>query len=440
MGKSALFNRIVGRRVAIVHAQSGVTRDRVTAPAEWDGWPLTLIDTGGLDTTDRPGCDVTAGIRRQVEAALKEAAAVILVVDGEAGLHPLDEEVARFLRRRACPAVVAVNKADLPDRDTASADFARLGLPTFPVSALHNRGMEPLMGAVLERLPPVEAESATPPTAAASAAPLRVAVVGRPNVGKSSFVNRLLCDERVLVSDVPGTTRDSIEIPFSTGEGDTRREYVLVDTAGMRRRHKIDNSVERFSLFRAEKSVEHADVVLLLVDAARGPTAQDKKIGALVAEKGRGCVVVVNKWDLAQGVKRRDYEPALREAMPFLSHCPVVFLSARTGHNLHRAVQAIDHVAAQVTAVLPTGILNRTILDAVQRVSPPTVEGRRLRIYYATQTGTSPLVVRLFVNHPKRLTPAYREYLVRSLRERFGLEGAPVFLQLRAHRAEGGKE
>jgi len=432
VGKSALFNRLAGRRVAIVHAESGVTRDRLMREIVWRDERFELVDTGGVSTSS--GLDVIeAGIRIQAETALQDAAAVVLVTDIQAGVHPMDEEVADLIRRSGCPAFVAANKADGERFDAGSGDFERLGFPVFPVSALQNRGVDDLMEQVLPVLPPAENETLK--------IPLRVAIVGRPNVGKSSYVNRLLRSDRVIVSDVPGTTRDSIEVPFSMGSGPQARHYVLVDTAGIRRAGKIDNTVERFSLYRSEQSIKDANVVVLMLDAVQGPTAHDKKIASLINEHNRGCVILVNKWDLANGeVTQRQYGPALEKAMPFMGHCPIVFASALDGYNIRRTIEAIDCVAAQVTVTLPTGILNRTLQEACEKVSPPAIQGRRLKLYYATQIGTNPICIRVFVNRPDLMRPAYEVYLVRALRSRFGLEGAPVLLKFKARQSKYSKE
>ena len=424
VGKSAVFNRLVGRRVSIVHAESGVTRDRVVREASWGQERFDLIDTGGIcNVDDARGDAIEAGIHAQADAALADAAAAILVTDVEAGLVPLDEVVAARLRKSGCPAVVAANKADSAARDGAAGEFERLGFPVFAVSALHNRGFEAMAPAVIRHLPEL-----VNPTIVK---PLRVAVVGRPNVGKSSYINRLLRSERVIVSDVPGTTRDSIDAPFQVGKGEQARHYVLVDTAGLRRTGKIDSSVERFSRFRAEASIARADVVVHVLDAAAGPTAQDKKIAGLIALHRKGAVLLVTKWDLAQTTQTQ-YEPALREALPFARNCPVVFASSSSGYNIRRSVDAIDHVAIQVSRWLPTGVLNRALLDAVERIQAPSRKGRTLRIFYSTQVGVEPVRIRLFVNDPKIVTAPYRDYLVRRLREKFGFEGAPVELDFRA--------
>jgi GTP-binding protein len=431
VGKSATFNRLAKRRIAIVHAESGVTRDRLMREVSWGDERFELVDTGGICNVDG-GAEydvIEAGIRSQAEAALEDAAVAIFVVDIQAGVHPLDEGVAEILRTTGCRVVVAANKADGETHDIGSVDFERFGFPVYAVSALQNRGFGEMMKDVIEGLPAAENPTVEEP--------IRVAIVGRPNVGKSSYINRLLRSNRVIVSDIPGTTRDSIDVPFSVGRGAQARHYVLVDTAGMRRSGKVDSTVERFSLFRSEKSIREANVVILVLDAKQGPTAFDKKIAALVAEHNRGCIILVNKWDLAEGeVTQRQYGPALVDAMPFMGHCPVLFASAKSGYNIRQTVEAIDYVAGQVMIEIPTGILNRTIQDAYERVRPPSHNGRRMKIYYATQVGTDPVRIRIFVNNPKLITPAYRSYLVRSLREKFGLEGAPVLLQFRSRKKE----
>jgi GTP-binding protein len=427
VGKSALFNRIVGKRVAIVHEQSGVTRDRLMYETSWDEQRFELIDTGGVGRMDgtESGDVIEDGTRRQVDLAIEDAAVVILVTDVTSGLAPLDESVAHLLHQSGRKVVLAANKADHDGLDASSAEFERLGFPVFAVSALHRRGIGSLMTEALKGLPESGRENIENP--------LRVAVVGRPNAGKSSYINRLLKNDRVIVSEVPGTTRDSIEVPFQVGRGDQARHYLLIDTAGMRKSRKAP-AVEKFSVIRAEKSIEQADVVVHVLDATQGPSGQDKKIAARVIEHRKGCLLMINKWDLAQeaGVTQRAYGKALREAVPFLDFVPTVFCSAQSGYNIRRTVDAIDHVASQVELKISTGLLNRVIQQAVQRVQPPVVSGRRLKINYAVQVSTKPVIIRIFVNSPKRVKPAYKKYLLKNLRQAFGFEGAPVVLQFRS--------
>jgi GTPase len=433
VGKSALFNRIAGARVAIVHEECGVTRDRITREVVRGEESFEVIDTGGLGLMDRATApdEIARGIRAQAEVAVQDAAALVMVVDATAGLSPLDEEVARLLHRSGRPVFVAVNKCDHPGMDRLADEFDALGFPSFPVSAIHDRGIDELMDRVLAELPGEE-----PPS---RGEPLRVAIVGKPNAGKSSLVNRILCHDRVIVAAEPGTTRDSIEIPFAIGSGPAARHYVLIDTAGLRHIRRAENAVEKYSVMRAERSIAEADLALLLFDAVQGPTQQDKKIASMILEHRKGCVLLVSKWDLAESVTQTEYERALRAELPFLAFAPVVFVSSRSGYNVRRCIDVVDHVAAQISLPLPTGTLNRVLHAATERVQPPIVQGRRMKFYYAAQTGNRPVRVRLFVNSTDRVTASYRQYLVNILRDSFGLEGAPVLLDFRSsHKAPRG--
>lgn len=429
VGKSAIFNRIVGRRIAIVHDQPGVTRDRITAEARFRDERFDVIDTGGLGFIDGAAAkdEISAAARVQAEIAIADASVIIFVTDATEGVTPLDREVATLLRESGRPVLLAANKADHERLDTQSVEFEELGFPVFPVSALHNRGFDALLRAVLERLPPGES-----PTVAH---PLKVAIVGKPNAGKSSFINRILRSDRVIVSPIPGTTRDSVEIPFTIGKGPQARHYRLIDTAGLRKLRRAEEPVERWSVMRAEKSIEDADVVCLMIDAAQGPTEQDKKIAGKILDARKGCVVLINKWDLASGeskVSQREYEEALRRELYFLSFVPVVFVSASSGYNVRKAIETIDAVAAHISTTLPTSALNKILHDAVKRVAPPRVGGKRLKFYYAVQTGTRPLRFRFFVNQPELSVPSYQAYLIGAIREAAGLEGAPIVVDYRS--------
>ncbi len=436
VGKSALFNRIARKRIAIVHDQSGVTRDRLMREVSWEEQRFNLIDTGGMRLFDgeRESDTIERSVRAQVDVAIEDAAAVILVVDVMAGIHPADEEIARLIHKSGRPCVIAVNKCDLPRHEDAGFhDFARLNLPLFPVSAQHNHGMEPLMEAVVAHLPPpVEDPSAS--------RPLRVAIVGRPNAGKSSYINRLLHSERVIVSDVAGTTRDAIDVPFTIGAGKSARHYTLVDTAGMRHVHKIDTSVERFSLFRSEEAIRECDVAVLVMDAELGPTTQDKYIASMIIKERKGCVLLMNKWDIARaaGVTETKAEPNLRGLLPFLTHCPVLFMSAQEGYNVRKSIELIDEVAAHMQTKLPTGLLNRTLEAAMTRTTIPNRFGKHLRMYYATQTGFNPMIIRIFVNDAKIVNNPFTQYLVKTIREEFNLVGTPVVLQFRSRTRPDG--
>ncbi len=431
VGKSALFNRLVGRRVSIVHEEVGVTRDRVACEANWNGERFELIDTGGLGHFGRQVSpdEIVAGTEQQAEIAIADASFIIFVVDITAGLVPLDEEVARILHQSGRTVFVAANKADNPERDEAVGDFDVLGFPAFPVSAIQNRGFAALMDELVPQLPHEENPTETQP--------LRVAVVGRPNAGKSSYINRLLKSDRVIVSAIPGTTRDSIEIPFTIGKGETARHYQLIDTAGVQKETRGRGAVDWFSNLRTEKSIERADVVVLVLDAETGPTTQDKKVAAKIIEAQKGCLLLLNKWDLAQDaedeVTQTKYLPALREALPFMGFAPVIFVSAKSGYNIKRSIEAIDYVAAQTRTEITTGVLNRVLQQAVEKYPPPVSNtGKRLKVYYATQTGTNPIYFRVFVNNPDYARANWLAYLQNRLREAFGLEGAPIFIKLAA--------
>ena len=428
VGKSALFNRLVGRRVSIVHEEVGVTRDRVACEANWNGERFELLDTGGLGhfgkqvSTDQ----IIAGTEQQAEIAIADASFIIFAVDITAGVAPLDEEVACILHQSGRTVILAANKSDNPERDETVYDFDRLGFPVFPVSAIQNRGIDALMEELVSQLP--HEENPTEKT------PLRVAVVGRPNTGKSSYINRLLKSERVIVSDVPGTTRDSVEIPFTIGSGPTARHYQLIDTAGVQKDTRSKSAVDWFSNLRTDQSIERADVVVMVLDAETGPTTQDKKVAAKIIDAQKGCLLLINKWDLAQDaddeITQTKYLPALREALPFMGFAPVLFVSAKSGYNIKRSVEAIDYVAAQTRTEITTGVLNRVIQQAVEKFPPPSAKGKRLKVYYGTQSGTSPIYFKIFVNDPDNARSNWLAYLQNQFRAAFGLEGAPIFIKL----------
>lgn len=435
VGKSALFNRLVRRRLAIVHSEEGVTRDRLMARAEWLGQRFQVVDTGGLALMDRAksGDEILQATAEQVRAAVEDSAAVVLVVDIKAGLQALDGEVAQLLRTSGRPVVVAANKADLAEWDDKAGEFAKLGFPVFPVSASHNRGVEALMESVLPHLPPESGET--------EPARLKVAVVGRPNVGKSSYINRLAGKQRLIVSNVPGTTRDTIDVPFTLKVADgSERHYTLVDTAGMRKQGRVHESVEKFSLFRAEACIAEADIVVLMMEAAAGPSAQEKKVAALIREHHKACVVLVNKWDEARGsgVTAEEYEESMRKELFFLGDIPILFVSALSGYQIRRSFEVIDTVATRLELKLPTGVLNRVIRDAFAKSQPPFSRGRQLKFYYATQTGQNPPRVTLFVNTPSLNTPSHQAFLTARLRAAFDLAGVPLILNYRS--SHGKKE
>ena len=436
-GKSALFNRIARKRVAIVFDQPGVTRDRVTREVEVQGRKVMLVDTGGIAfdrrVTNDPLDEETKG---QAALAVEDSAVCVVVVDAREGITPLDSEVIAAVRKSGVPCVIAANKCDTPDDDWRAAEFERFGLPVFATSAEHGRGVEALVTDVVSKLPPVDAEEES------AKRPLRVAIVGRPNAGKSSYVNRLLNAPRVIVSEIAGTTRDAVEVPFTIGSGPEARRYMLVDTAGMKPHTKMSKtSVDNFSLFRSEQAIEEADVVILLLDPVMGPTMQDKRIAGKILDANRACVLMLNKWDLAveQGITdEKKAAAAVRAMMPFLNFAPIVFCSNKSGYNIRRTVEAIDRAAASASERIPTGMLNNVITKATKKTLSPMVKGKRLKIYYGLQVATNPQTIRLFVNDPKLVTPAYLSFIEKNIRARFGLEGAPLRIFLKARTRKDG--
>ena len=430
-GKSALFNRIAKKRVAIVFDQPGVTRDRVTREVEVHGRKVMLVDTGGIAfdrrVTHDPLDEETKG---QAALAVEDSAVCVIVVDSREGITPLDSEVIAAVRKSGVPCVIAANKCDTADDDWRAAEFERFGLPVFATSAEHGRGVEALVSDVVSKLPPVDEEEEN------SKRPLRVAIVGRPNAGKSSYVNRLLNAPRVIVSEIAGTTRDAVEVPFTIGSGPEARRYMLVDTAGMKPHTKMSKtSVDNFSLFRSEQAIEEADVVILLLDPVMGPTMQDKRIAGKILDAHRACVLMLNKWDLAleEGItNEKKAADAVRAMMPFLNFAPIVFCSNKSGYNIRRTVEAIDRAAASASERIPTGMLNNVIVKATKKTLSPMIKGKRLKIYYGLQVSTNPQTIRLFVNDPKLVTPAYLSFIEKNIRARFGLEGAPLRIFLKA--------
>jgi GTP-binding protein len=455
VGKSALFNRIAGRRIAIVHDEPGVTRDRVTAEVEWHGRPFTLVDTGGLGLVhgEKAPDVITRAAFEQVELAIEAASVIILVVNVREGVVPLDREVADRLRRAGKPTLIAVNKADTDREDIGADEFSALGFEKiFPVSAIHHRGIDDLMDTALAALPPAAEAQAV----AAAEPPLKVAVVGRPNVGKSSLINALTHSERVIVSPIPGTTRDSVDVPFEVETDGVRQKYILIDTAGVRKTGRVHDSVEFYSVKRAEESIARCDIVIFVLDAEAGILVQDKKVADRIIEERKACVLVVNKWDLiASGLEkgRRDQRVAsrekrregqarplttladfggwVRESLFFLDYAPVVFTSALSGFHLDRMLESVRYVASQLRQKVPTGILNRTLHQAIEAQQPPSAAGHRLKFYYATQVRQAPPTFLLFVNRADLLPDQYRKYLTQTMRRAFGYEGCPIILAAR---------
>jgi GTP-binding protein len=450
VGKSALFNRIVGRRIAIVHDEPGVTRDRVSAEAEWRGRTFTLVDTGGIGLLRGEKADdvIARAAFDQVQLAIEAANVIILVANVQEGIVPLDREVAQRLRASAKPILVAVNKVDNEREQGGIDEFAELGFDQiFPVSAIHGEGMDALMNAVMIHLPHVAAD-----VRENGARPLKLAIVGRPNVGKSSIINSLTQSRRVIVSPIPGTTRDAVDVPFEVETDGVRQRYVLIDTAGVRKTRRVNDSIEFFSVKRAEDSIARCDISVLVLDAVAGITEQDKKIADTIVENRRPCIVVVNKWDLVKQdvrearedeIKRRhakdksrdkrlttlaEFGHWVQERLFFLDYAPVIFTSAESGFNLDRLLEAVRYVAAQLQQRIPTAILNRTLHDAVERRQPVSAAGHRLKFFYATQIKEAPPTFLLFVNRAELFSDQYKKYLQGELRKAFGYEGCPIIL------------
>jgi GTP-binding protein len=426
VGKSTLFNRLVGGRRALVRDTPGVTRDRLHGACEFGGWRGTIVDTGGLDPGARE--TLTAQVRAQILAAIAEADALLFVVDARDGVTALDLEVAAVLRRVAKPVWTVANKVDTAAGESLLGDIHRLGLaPVVPVSAEHGRGVAELLELLAARLP---ASASMPEPSAVT--PVRIAVVGRPNVGKSSLVNAIAGQERVVVHDEPGTTRDAVDTLVTVGE----RPYLLVDTAGMRRKGRTVEALDKLAAVMARRSLERADLALVVLDGQDGATAQDAHIAGYADDAGRAVILVVNKWDLVSGADRA---PALvrtlRERLPFLAHAPVVFTSARLGTGIPLLFETVARVAADYAREISTGELNRVLNAATTRRPPAGVRGKTLRVFYATQTGTRPPTFLLFVNDPNALHFSYERYLVSALRDAFGFAGCPVRIRVRRRRA-----
>ena len=428
VGKSTFFNRIAGQRIAIVEDTPGVTRDRIYADAQWLGRCFTLIDTGGIDPSSE---DVLlAQMRAQARIAIESCDLILFFVDARAGLTSDDQEVANLLRKAAKPVLVVVNKADSPNQRDAIYDFYALGLADpIPISSANMLGLGDLLDEVVKRLPPEEEESD-------AEHPVRIAVVGRPNVGKSSLLNRLLGEDRALVSDIPGTTRDAIDAPLEwNGE-----RYTLIDTAGMRRKRAIEEeSIERYSIVRALAAVRRCDVALILVDAAEGVTEQDTKVAGFVCDEGKAAVIVVNKWDLLekQTGTMEAYRKEVQEAFKFMAYAPVLFISALSGQRAFKTLEAASAAYAQASKRVTTGVLNDVLADATAALQPPSTGGRRLKVYYATQQAVCPPTFVLFVNDVKLMHFAYERYIENQFRKAFGFEGTPIRLVLRERKKEG---
>jgi GTP-binding protein len=426
VGKSTLFNRLVGRRAAIVHHTPGVTRDQHIVPAQWQGHPFLCVDTGGFEADDRETMGIH--VQRQSRLAIAAADVVILVFDGRAGLSPADQDAVRILRRAGRPVVYAVNKVDTEKQAALVHEFARLGVePLVPVSAEHARGMSALMSAVLDRLPAASITDVAPKEQRT-----RLALIGRPNVGKSSLLNRLAGVERAIVDANPGTTRD----PIDTEVRLRGRPYVLVDTAGIRRRPRVVDAVERLTVMQSLRTIERAEIVLLVLDAAEGMTDQDARLAANAWQRGRGLAFLINKWDVvsARPVTEERWIEMLHERFPAFAAIPAACISAKTGWHLERIGPLIHGLEQALDVRLQTSRLNQVLRDAVAAQAPATVAGRVPRLLYASQIGVRPPAVAVFTTHPDGLKPSYVRYLQGRLAAAFHIRGCPVRLEFRSSR------
>ena len=426
VGKSTLFNYIGQKRVSIVEDIPGVTRDRIYLDAEWLGREFTMIDTGGIEieSSDK----ILTAMRYQAKLAIDEADAILFIVDGKVGLTSADEEVAIILRNTRKPVILAVNKVDNMNKANEIYEFYNLGLgDPIAISAANALNIGDLLDEIVKRLPNEEFQEEDNEK-------IRVAVIGRPNVGKSSLVNRLVGEERVIVSDVAGTTRDAIDTHFT--KDDT--SFVLIDTAGMRRKAKVELPVERYSVMRALRAVDRSDVVLIVIDAVDGVTEQDKKIAGYAHDAGKASVIVVNKWDLLEkdGKTSLRYTETIRTELAFMQYAPVLFISALTNQRVSRVTELIKFVAEQHTMRVATSVLNQVVEDAVSINPPPSQYGRRLKIYFTTQPNVKPPTFVFFVNEPDIMHFSYLRFLENRLRESFGFEGTPLKLVVRGRKEE----
>lgn len=422
VGKSALFNRICKKKIAIVDEAEGVTRDRIYQKSELFGRPFEAIDTGGIDPKSK--ADFNEHIRRQAEIAIEEADSIILVVDGTLGPTALDETVAKILHRTKKPLCIAVNKIDSPFQTDLMYPFMNLGIKNvIGVSATQNWHIAELLEAALDPLPK-EMFEISPSTS------LRIAIVGRPNVGKSSLLNFLLNEDRSIVSPIPGTTRDSIDVSF-TFDG---HEYTLIDTAGIRKKKSESHVVEKFAAIRTERAIEHSDICILMLDAREGVSSHDKRIAREIEEQGKGCVIVFNKWDLVKGFRMEHCLKGVELEVPFLLHCPKLFISALTGRNVEKIFPLLQQVQKASEQRISTGQLNKFLSLSMQKNHPPMIQGKRLRIYYMAQIDCKPPTFILFVNYPNLMQDTYKKYLMNQFREFYHFTGVPIVFRLRGKR------
>jgi len=428
VGKSALFNVICKKRIAIVDEQEGITRDRLYADADFFGQKIQIIDTGGIAPV--ASLPFMEEVRRQAEIAMEEADSIILVVDAIVGVTTFDEEVARILHHKDKRVILAVNKIDDLKQSDLVYQFYSLGInPMVAVSAEHGFQIAELLEKALEGIAfpalPKEEKLTAQDT-------IKVAIVGRPNVGKSTLVNHLLSEERCVVSPIAGTTRDSIDVQLTYGE----THFTLIDTAGIRRKRAEHEAVDKFAAIRTERAIARSDLCVLVLDAQEGITAQEKRIAQQIEEEGKGCILVLNKWDLVKGFRMEHCLQGIHQEVPFLSHCPTLFISALQGRNLDKLLPEAIDVYAQTRRRVTTGQLNKFMEKALQNYHPPVLKGKRLRIYYLAQVDIQPPRFVLFVNYPELMTDTYKKYLLNQFRESYGFLGAPLILTLKGRKRD----
>ena len=422
VGKSTLFNKLVGRRLSIVEDTPGVTRDRIYGDSEWRNRQFMLIDTGGIE----PASDdvILSQMRNQAQLAIDSADVIVMVTDLRSGVVATDMEVAAMLQKSGRPVVLCVNKCDSVGNMPAEFyEFYNLGLgEPYPVSAVHGHGTGDLLDAIFEYFPPESPEEQDDEY-------IKVAIIGKPNAGKSSLVNKVAGEERVIVSDIAGTTRDAIDTVIENDKG----KFVFIDTAGIRRKSRIKDNVEKYSIIRAEAAVDRADVCVIMIDATEGFTEQDSKVAGIAHEKGKGCIIAVNKWDAIEkdGSTMNTFRKKLENDFSFMAYAPIIFISAKTGQRIDRLFELITYVANQNATRISTGMLNDVLADATARVQPPSDKGKRLKIYYITQPSTKPPTFVCFVNNADLFHFSYQRYLENKIRETFGLEGTPVRFVIR---------
>ena len=421
VGKSALFNQLAGKRISIVENIPGVTRDRIYADTEWLNRKFTMIDTGGIDPDNRD--QLLQQMKYQAEIAIETADVILFLTDGKEGVTPADRDVAEMLRKSDKPVVLAVNKIDTQEEEANLYEFYNLAIgDPITISAAHKRGIGDMLDKIVENFNQSNLEEEEEDV-------IKIAVVGKPNAGKSSLVNRILGEERVIVNDIPGTTRDAIDTPFEM-DG---QKYIIIDTAGIRRKSRINDPLERYGVVRALSAIRRCDVALVVIDATEEATEQDTKIAGLVHEEGKGSILVMNKWDKIEKETNtmKEYRRRLMNELSFMTYAPSIFISAKTGQRVERIMELVRAVYNQCTFRISTGVLNDCLADAIAVNEPPTDRGKRLKILYGTQVSVKPPTFVLFVNDPELMHFSYRRYLENYFRKTFGLEGTPLRIIVR---------